>query len=192
MSTTTIIFIVLGALVLFVIGLYNSLIRLRNKVKEGWSDIDTQLKRRWDLIPNLVSTVKGYAEHEKGTFEEVTKMRTAAMDAKTPADRAKAENMLSSTLKSLFAVAENYPDLKANTNFLDLQQTLREVEEALQMSRRYYNGTVRDFNNKIEVFPNNMLAGMLKFEKESFFEVEEEARKNVKVDFNEDDKKDEK
>ena len=185
MSTTTIILIIVGVLVFFVVGVYNALVSLRNKVREGWSDIDTQLKRRWDIIPNLVSTVKGYVTHEKDTLENVTKMRTAAMEAKNPEDRAAKENILSETLKSLFAVAENYPDLKANQNFLDLQQTLREVEEHLQMSRRYYNGTVRDFNTKLETFPNNLIAGPFKFEPAHFFEAEEEARQNVKVDFSE-------
>lgn len=168
---------------LFAMSIYNSLIVLRNKVDEGWSDIDTQLKRRWDLIPNMVETVKGYAKHEKGVFEEVTKARSRAMQAKTPDEHAKAENMLSSTLKSLFAVAENYPELKANQNFMDLQATLREVEEHIQMSRRYYNGTVRDFNTKLQVFPNNIVAGMLGFKKREYFEIEDEERKNVKVSF---------
>lgn len=166
-----------------VIFIYNSLVQLRNKVKEGWADIDTQLKRRWDLIPNLVSTVKGYATHEQSVLENVTKARSEAMQAQTPEERGAKENMLSETLKSLFAISENYPDLKANQNFLELQKTLQEVEEQLQQSRRYYNGTVRDFNTKIEVFPNNMIAGMLKFEKANFFEAEAEAKENVKVEF---------
>lgn len=181
-----ILYIVLGAAVLiglFAIAVYNSLIVLRNKVDEGWSDIDTQLKRRWDLIPNMVETVKGYAKHEKGVFEEVTKARSQAMQAKSPDEVAKAENMLTSTLKSLFAVAENYPDLKANQNFMDLQATLREIEEHIQMSRRYYNGTVRDFNTKLQVFPNNIIAGMLGFQKREYFEIEDEERRNVKVSF---------
>ncbi|MBD3157092.1 LemA family protein [Candidatus Peregrinibacteria bacterium] len=193
-----ILYIVLGAAVLiglFAIAVYNSLIVLRNKVDEGWSDIDTQLKRRWDLIPNMVETVKGYAKHEKGVFEEVTKARSQAMQAKSPDEVAKAENMLTSTLKSLFAVAENYPDLKANQNFMDLQATLREIEEHIQMSRRYYNGTVRDFNTKLQVFPNNLIAGMLGFQKREYFEIEDEERRNVKVSFsdkkeNNDTKKD--
>lgn len=181
-----ILYIVLGAAVLiglFAIAVYNSLIVLRNKVDEGWSDIDTQLKRRWDLIPNMVETVKGYAKHEKGVFEEVTKARSQAMQAQSPDEVAKAENMLTSTLKSLFAVAENYPDLKANQNFMDLQATLREIEEHIQMSRRYYNGTVRDFNTKLQVFPNNLIAGMLGFQKREYFEIEDEERRNVKVSF---------
>lgn len=185
MSTTAIVFIIAGVLAILIVGVYNALVRLRNKVKEGWSDIDTQLKRRWDLLPNLVSTVKGYAIHEKNTLENVTKARAEAMQATTPEARAEKENFLSETLKSLFALSENYPDLKANQNFLDLQQTLREVEEHLQMSRRYYNGTVRDFNTKLETFPNNIIAGMFKFEAAHFFEAEEEAKQNVKVDFSE-------
>ncbi|MBU1446592.1 LemA family protein [Patescibacteria group bacterium] len=174
-----------AVLVVFGIGIHNSLIVLRNKVDEGWSDIDTQLKRRYDLIPNMVETVKGYAKHEKGTFEAVTQARSAAMQAGTPEEKAKAENMLSSTLKSLFAVAENYPELKANANFMELQQTLKEIEEHIQMSRRYYNGTVRDFNTKLQVFPNNIFAGFLGFKKRDFFEIEEGERANVKVSFSE-------
>jgi LemA protein len=181
------IWIILGILVLlivFVISIYNGLIRLKIKVDEAWSDIDTQLKRRYDLIPNIVETVKGYAKHEKTTFEEITKARSMAMNASTVEDKEKAENMLSGTLKSLFALAENYPQLKADQNFLNLQQTLKEVEEHLQLSRRYYNATVRDFNTKIEVFPNNLLAGMFQFTQRKFFEVDRaEERENVKVAF---------
>ncbi len=187
MNTTNIIIIaVVVVLVLAIIGLYNGLVRLKNKVEEAWADIETQLKRRYDLIPNMVETVKGYAQHEKGTFEEVTKARNVAMHASGPEQKAEAENMLSGALKTLFAVAENYPELKANTNFMDLQQTLRDVEEHLQLSRRYYNATVRDFNVKIEVFPNNLLAGPMGFKKRGFFEVERaEERENVKVSFDE-------
>lgn len=187
MDILLIVLAIVAVIVVFAIAVYNSLIVLRNKVDEGWSDIDTQLKRRYDLIPNMVETVKGYAKHEKSTFEEVTKARTMAMDAKTPEAKAQAENMLTSTLKSLFALAENYPELKANQNFMDLQATLREVEEHIQMSRRYYNGTVRDFNTKLQVFPNNLIAGMLGFKEREFFEIAEEERKNVKVSFNDDD-----
>ena len=179
--------IILGVAVLiafFAIGVYNGLIGLKNKVDEAWADIETQLKRRYDLIPNLVETVKGYAGHEKSTLENVTKARNAAMSAGTFADKAQAENQLSGTLKSLFALSENYPDLKANQNFLDLQQTLRDVEDHLQLSRRYYNATVRDFNTKIEIFPNNLLVGMLGFKHRDFFQTDsEEERKNVKVSF---------
>ena len=188
MTALYVILAIVAVLVLFAIAVYNSLIVLRNKVDEGWSDIDTQLKRRYDLIPNMVETVKGYAKHESSTFEEVTKARNMAMQANTPEEKAKAENMLSSTLKSLFAVAENYPELKANRNFLDLQATLKEVEEHIQMSRRYYNGTVRDFNTKLQVFPNNIVAGMLGFKKREFFEIEEGERQNVKVSFSDEPK----
>lgn len=184
MNTT--LWIVIGSVVLlagFFVALYNGLIMLKNKVEEAWSDIDVQLKRRYDLVPNLVSTVKGYAKHEKGVFEEVTKARTAAMGAQTVAEHDKAENMLSGALKSLFAVAENYPDLKADQNFLDLQQQLATLEEEIQKSRRYYNGNVREFNTKIQVFPNNLFANMLGFKNYDFFEAEEGEKANVKVDF---------
>lgn len=178
--------VIVVGVVIFAIGVYNSLIVLKNKVDEGWADIDTQLKRRWDLIPNMVETVKGYAKHEAGVFEAVTKARSQAMQAKSPEEHAQAENMLTGALKSLFAVAENYPELKANQNFMDLQATLREVEEHIQMSRRYYNGTVKDFNTKLEIFPNNIVAGMLGFKKREFFEIADEERQNVKVSFSED------
>ena len=178
----------IGVLVVLVVGVYNSLIRLRNKCKEAWSDIDTQLKRRYDLIPNLVETVKGYAKHEAQTFEKVTAARTAAMGAKSVQEKEQAENMLTGALKTIFALAENYPELKANTNFAELQKTLTEIEEHIQLSRRYYNATVRDFNTKIEVFPNNLLAGPFGFKKKEFFQADEEEKKNVKVDFNSEDK----
>ncbi len=178
--------VVLVLLAIGIIGIYNSLIQLKNKVDEGWSDIDTQLKRRYDLIPNMVETVKGYAKHESGTFEAVTKARNMAMSASTPEEKIKAENALTGTLKTLFALAENYPELKANQNFMDLQGTLKEVEDKLQLSRRYYNATVRDFNTKIEIFPNNVLAGMFQFKRRQFFEIENpNERENVKVSFSE-------
>jgi len=179
--------IILGVVVvvgIFAISVYNGLIGLKNKVDEAWADIGTQLKRRYDLIPNIVETVKGYAGHEKATLENVIKARNSAMSAGTLEGKAQAENMLSGTLKSLFALAENYPDLKANQNFMDLQQTLKDIEEHLQLSRRYYNATVRDFNTKIEIFPNNIFAGMFNFKRRDFFQVDsEEERKNVKVSF---------
>ena len=183
-----IVLIVLGGLVLLLGGwlvmVYNGLIKLRNQVDEGWSDIDVQLKRRHDLIPNLIETVKGYAKHEKELFENVTKARTAAMSAEAPADMAKAENNLMGALKSLFAVAENYPDLKANQNFAKLQDELTDTENKIQASRRFYNGVVRDFNIKLQVFPNNLVAGMLSFKKRDFFEVEDaKERENVEVKF---------
>lgn len=170
--------------VVFLVFLYNSLVALKNKVKEAWADIDTQLKRRYDLIPNIVETVKGYMGHEKGTLEKVTELRAKALGAQGLEQKAEAENMLSDTLKSLFAVAENYPDLKANQNFLDLQNTLKEVEEHLQLSRRYYNGTVRDYNTKLQVFPNNLIAKQFGFAENEFFETKEEKqREAVQVSF---------
>jgi len=179
-----IILAVVVVIILWLIGVYNGLVRLNNKTKEAWSDIDVQLKRRHDLIPNLVETVKGYAKHESGTFQKVTEARTAAMSAGTPAEKAKAENVLAGALKTLFAVAENYPQLKASENFTNLQNQLAETEDKVSASRRYYNGNVRDFNTKIEVFPNNMVAGMLKFKKYEYYEVEgAEERKNPEVKF---------
>ena len=183
-------FLVLGIIILAVLwffGTYNSLVHLRNKSKEGWSDIDTQLKRRYDLIPNLVATVKGYAKHEGETFENVTKARNMAVDASKAGDvkgQIAAENMLSGALKSLFAVSESYPELKANENFMQLQSTLNEVEDKIQMSRRYYNGTVRDLNNKIEMVPSNIVANLANFEKRAFFEIDDSQKEAVKVDFN--------
>ena len=165
------------------IAIYNGLVQSKVLVDEGWSGIDVQLKRRYDLIPNLVETVKGYATHEKETFEKIAQLRSAAMSATGIEEKGKLENQLSSTLKTLFAVAENYPELKANQNFLDLQTTLASIEEEIQGARRYYNGTVRDFNTKIMVFPNNIFAGMLGFKVREFFAAEEEAKQNVKVDF---------
>jgi len=185
MSTfLAIIIAVVVVLVLWIVGVYNGLVRLNNKTKEAWSDIDVQLKRRHDLIPNLVETVKGYAKHESSVFEKVAEMRSVAMGAKGPAELAVAENNLSGALKSLFAVAENYPELKANQNFAQLQSDLTDTENKIEASRRYYNGNVRDFNTKIETFPNNMIAGMLKFTKYDFFEVANAAEKeNVQVKF---------
>ncbi|MFA5947404.1 MAG: LemA family protein, partial [Candidatus Gracilibacteria bacterium] len=150
----TIILVILAVVLVIAVSIYNSLIKLKNKCNEAWADIDTQLKRRYDLIPNLVETVKGYASHEAGTLEKVTQARNMAMQAQNVHDKEQAENMLSGALKTIFALAENYPDLKANQNFLDLQKTLTDIEEHIQLSRRYYNATVRDFNTKIEVFPN--------------------------------------
>ncbi|MEA3273332.1 MAG: LemA family protein [Patescibacteria group bacterium] len=168
----------------FLVGIYNGLVKLKNKVEEAWSDIDVQLKRRYNLIPNLLETVKGYATHEKSVFKEVTEARSQAMQASTPADRAKAENGLQGALKSLFAVAESYPELKANENFLDLQKQLAETEDKIQNSRRYYNGNVRDFNTKIQIFPNNLVSPMFGFKKYDFFEIANaKERENVKVKF---------
>lgn len=181
--------IILGIIVLLgliIIGLYNSLIRLKNRVDEAWADIDVQLKRRYDLIPNLVETVKGYAAHEKETLDRVIQARNTAMQAQSsgnPAELEKAENMLSSTLKSIFALSEAYPDLKANTNFLELQRELSDTENKIQASRRFYNTNVRDFNTKLEVFPTNMIASMLGFKNREFFEAAEGEKENVKVSF---------
>ena len=179
-----ILIIAAAVIVVWLIGIYNSLIKLRNRTDEAWSDIDVQLKRRYNLIPNLVESVKGYAKHERELFEKVTKARTAAMGAQEPGDKAQAENMLTGALKSLFAVAENYPDLKANQNFLELQRELSDTENKIQAARRFYNGNVRDFNIKIQTFPNNLVAGMLSFKKRDFFELEtEEEKESVKVEF---------
>ena len=166
--TTLIILAVLVVLVLWLILAYNGLVRTRNQAQEAWSDIDVQLKRRYDLIPNLVSTVQGYAAHEKTVFEDVTKARSQAMQA-TGTAKADAENQLSATLKSLFAVAENYPDLKANQNFLALQSELTDTEDKIQAARRFYNGMVRDLNTKIQVFPTNLFANAFGFTKMDFF-----------------------
>lgn len=174
---------VVAILVIWMIAVYNGLIRLKNRVDEAWSDIDVQLKRRYDLIPNLVNTVKGYAAHEKEVFEKVTEARTRAMGAQSAADKAAAENTLSQTLKSLFAVAENYPDLKANQNFLELQRELTDTEDKIQAARRFYNGNVRDFNIKIQVFPNNLIAGSLGYAPREFFEAEGAEKEPVKVEF---------
>ena len=172
------------ALVFWFVAVYNTFIRMRNNVKDAWSDIDVQLKRRYDLIPNLIETVKGYAAHEKEVFEKVTEARTKAMGAQSVEDHQEAENMLSGALKSLFAVSENYPELKANQNFLELQRELTDTENKIQASRRFYNSNVKEFNTGIQSFPQNILAGMFKFEEQKFFELDnEEAKEPVKVSF---------
>ena len=165
-----ILIIVVGFIGWFV-AVYNQFISLKNRVKEAWSDIDVQLKRRYNLIPNLVETVKGYAHHEREVFEKVTEARARAMQAGTVADKAKAENTLSDTLKSLFAVAENYPQLRASENFQKLQDQLTETEDKIQLVRRYYNGSVRDYNNKRQSFPSNVIASIFHFRKINFFEI---------------------
>lgn len=175
--------VIAAIIVLWAVGMYNGLIRLKNRADEAWSDIDVQLKRRHDLIPNLINTVKGYASHEKEVFEKVTEARANAISAGSAEDKAKAENMLSGALKSLFAVAEAYPDLKANQNFLELQRELTDTEDKIQAARRFYNGNVRDFNTKIEVFPTNIFAGMLHFARREFFEADAAEKENVKVEF---------
>lgn len=187
MSTVTIIIIVvLGVLVLWVVGAYNRFIRLINHSKEAWADIEVQLKRRYDLIPNLVNSVKGYATHESQAFEKVTQARAAAMGAGGPTmAHAQAENMLTGALKSLFAVAEAYPDLKANTNFLELQRELSDTENKIQSARRFYNGNVRDLNTAVQQFPGNIIAGMFKFSKMEFFDIPDDGveSKPVEVKF---------
>jgi len=176
MNLLYILLAVLAVVVLwFVIG-YNGFVKLRNRAKEAWSDISVQLKRRYDLIPNLVNAVKGYASHEQGTLEKVIQARNKAMQAQGTAEKAQAENILSGTLKTLFALSEAYPDLKANTNFLELQRELTDTEDKIQASRRFYNTNVRDLNIKVESFPANLIAKMFKFHKMDLFELTESER----------------
>lgn len=177
--------LIIAAIIVIVALVYNSLIRSRNRVEESWADIEVQLKRRYDLIPNLVSTVKGFAAQESGVLEKVTLARTQAMGAQSVQEHQQDENMLSGTLKSLFAVAENYPDLKSNQNFLQLQSDLTDTENKIQAARRFYNGNVRDFNTKIEVFPTNLFASMLGFTKKVFFDIDDNGpeSQNVEVKF---------
>jgi len=170
--------------IIWIIAIYNGLIKSKTRTEEAWSDIDVQLKRRYNLIPNLVNTVQGYAQHERELFEKVTQARTQAMQAGSAGEKAKAENALTGTLKSLFAVAENYPQLKASDNFAKLQEELADTENKIQAARRFYNGNVRDFNIKLQVFPSNIIANSLGFKEKEFFEIEEEKeRKNVEVKF---------
>lgn len=173
MTPITIILIIAVVIVLWVVFTYNSFVRLINRAKEAWADIDVQLKRRYDLIPNLVNTVKAYAIHEAGVFDNVTRARSAAMNAGSLADKEQAENMLAGALKSLFAVAEAYPDLKANQNFGKLQDELADTENKIQAARRFYNTNVRELNTKAESFPSNVIAGMFGFAKMDLFELEE-------------------
>lgn len=172
--------VIVGLALVFI---YNGLIKLRNQVDEAWSDIKVQLKRRYDLIPNLVNTVKGYATHEKEVFEKVTQARSQAMQAGTMQDQLEKENLLSGALKSLFAVSESYPELKANQNFLQLQADLTDTEDKIQAARRFYNGNVRDFNTKLQVFPTNIIGNMLGFKTYEFFEIEASEEKNPEVKF---------
>jgi len=183
MSITLILLAIVAALVLWAAFSYNSFIRLINRAKEAWADIDVQLKRRYDLIPNLVNTVKGYAAHEEGTFAKITEARSRAMQAGNLEEKGKAENMLSGALKSLFAVAESYPDLKANQNFLELQRELSDTENKIQAARRFYNGNVMTLNTEVESFPSNVIAKIFNFDKIDFFEIEETQRQNVEVKF---------
>ena len=170
-------------LLLYVIVTYNGLVRLRNRIQNAWAQIDVQLRRRYDLIPNLVETVKGYAAHEKGTFEAVTQARANAINAQGPAEQAKAENMISGALKSLFAVSEAYPDLKANQNFLELQEELTATEGRIAYSRQFYNDSVLNYNNKLQAFPTVIFANMMKFQRREYFEADEAAREVPKVGF---------
>ncbi len=184
MLTTAIILALLALIAIYVITVYNSLIRLRNQVREGFSSMDIQMKKRYDLVPNIVETVKAYAGHEASTLENVIQARNSAINSSTNEEKKLNENMLTQSLKSIFALSEAYPDLKANTNFLALQQELGEIEDEIALSRSYYNGTVKLFNNNIEVFPNNIIANSFNFVKEEFFELDDlDERKGVKVDF---------
>lgn len=173
----------LALLAMYLWSLYNGLITESTQIDEAWGQIDIQLKRRTDLIPNLVETVKGYAKHEKGVFTDVTKARTAVMNADTPAASAKADDMLTGALKSLFAVAESYPQLKANDGFIQLQKELSDTEDKVAYARQFYNTQLMEYNLKVKVFPNNMLVGMFGFKEKEFFKTEEAERKNVKVSF---------
>jgi len=175
---------IFGILFLLAVAIYNDLVKLKNRTKEAWADIDVQLKRRYNLIPNLIETVKGYAKHEKGIFEKVAMARAKAMGVNDPEEKQKAENGLTQTLKTLFAVSENYPDLKASDNFSKLQEELRDTEDKIQAARRFYNTNVRDLNIKIESFPVNLFVPFLNFKKMAFFELEDANQKEVpKVNF---------
>lgn len=183
---TWIILGVIAVIILWAVWAYNRFVTLSNRAKEAWSDIDVQFKRRYDLIPNLVETVKGYAAHEAGTLQKVTDMRTRAMNATAPKDKADAENMLSGALKSLFAVSENYPNLKANENFVELQRELSDTENKIQAARRFYNSVVQDLNTALQSFPSNMIGNWFKFTPREFFELAEAdvaAKEPVKVKF---------
>lgn len=180
-----IILIVVILLVLWIIGMYNGLIRLRYKVDNSWSQIDVQLQRRFDLIPNLIESVKGYMSHEKETFERITQLRTSWANANTVGEKAELDNQLTNSLKTIMAVSENYPELKANENFSQLQEELRNTENKIAFSRQFYNDSVTMYNTKLELFPSNIIAGMFNFKPKELFQVEDsQVKKNVKVDFN--------
>ncbi len=184
MGAIVVLIIIIGAIAILVIGMYNSLVTLRNRCDNAWSQVDVQLRRRYDLIPNLVETVKGYAKHEREVFENVTKARAAAVNAQSIKEQGQAENVLAGALKSLFAVAENYPELKANQNFLMLQEELAGTEGKVAYSRQFYNDTVMKFNMRQQVFPSNIIAGMFGFKPRDYFQNEEEAARGpVKVSF---------
>ena len=179
-----IIFIIVILLVIFVISIYNSLVTLRQRVKNAWSQIEVQLQRRFDLIPNLVDTVKGYMTHERETFEKIASLRTSWANANSVSEKAELDNQLSTTLKTIMAVSENYPELKANQNFSELSEELRNTENKISFSRQFYNDTVTMYNTKLQVFPSNIIAGMFNFKARDLFKAEsDEARRNVKVDF---------
>ncbi len=175
--------VVVVVLGIWIAASYNGLVGLRNRVKDQWSQIDVQLKRRFDLIPNLVETVKGYAKHESETLENVMKARNSFMSATTPEAEMEANGELTKAMGRLFAVAESYPDLKANANFIKMQEDLKETEDKIASARQFYNDTVLQYNNKVEMFPSNIIAGLFKFAKEAFFKVEETERENVQVKF---------
>ncbi len=185
MDISIIFLILIAVLVVWFVFSYNRFIRLANQTKEAWSDIEVQMKRRYDLIPNLVNTVKGYATHESNTLEKVVQARNAAMSANTPAEHANAENVLTNSLRSIFALSESYPDLKANQNFLELQRELSDTENKIQAARRFYNTNVRDLNTAVQVFPSNLVAKMFGFSQMEFFDLdnEEAARQPVNVQF---------
>lgn len=183
MNPVSVVLIVIAFILLYIASVYNKLVRLKNQAEEGWSGISVQLKRRYDLIPNLVECVKGYAAHEQATFEKVIEKRNQAMSVQAPAEKAAAENEFTKTIKSLFALSESYPDLKANTTFIELQQSLNTVEDDLQNARRYYNATVRNLNTAVDSFPSNIIAKKFGFEKKDFFDIDEAEKQNVKVSF---------
>lgn len=178
-----IIAVIIVLIIMYAINVYNGLVKLRNMVKDQWAQIDVQLKRRFDLIPNLVETVKGYAKHEEETLENVIKARNTFLSATTPEAEMNANSDLSKAVSKLFALAESYPDLKANTSFIELQNSLKETEDKIAYARQFYNDVVLQLNNKIEMFPSNIFAGMFGFKKEAFFEANETERENVKVQF---------
>lgn len=178
-----VVIVVIVVLVIWVFSTYNSLVSLRNRVKDAWSQIDVQLKRRFDLIPNLVETIKGYTKHESETLENVVKARNTYLSATLPEDQMKADGELTKAISKLFALTESYPDLKANTNFTDLQEQLKETENKIAMSRQFYNDIVMQYNNKVEMVPSNIIASIFKFQKQAFFEAQEAEKENVKVKF---------
>lgn len=174
--------VILGVLVLWAVFSYNGLVTLRNRAEEAWADIEVQLKRRYDLIPNLVNTVKGYATHENNAFENVTKARSAAMEARTIADHSKGEAMLGQAVTGLFGIAEAYPELKANTNFLELQRELSDTENKIQAARRFYNGNVRDLNTRLETVPTNIIGNMFHFQKKEYFDIPDDGAESKPVE----------